>query len=107
MNTQFSSRKIHATQIQCVISQSMPTSANIPQESSLSSLLYIYYNTNLLDIPRRPELDLGFIDDIAYETERKIARENVDKLMKMLNKAEKWRKRNNLNNRSISSLILS
>src|SRR5437773_1275586 len=47
-------------------SQSISTPAGIPQGSSLSSLLYMYYNANLLDISQQRGTGLGFIDDIMY-----------------------------------------
>ena len=46
----------------------------------------------MLDIPKRPDLGLGFIDDIAYGTRAKSTEENAEKLTKMLEKAEEWRK---------------
>jgi len=48
-------------------STSFPTPAGVPQGSPLSPILYIYYNRDLLDIPRgNNHLALGFIDDIGY-----------------------------------------
>jgi hypothetical protein len=46
-------------------SQSIPI-PGIPQGSPLSSLLYMYYNADFLDIPQQRVTGLGFIDDIMY-----------------------------------------
>ena len=47
-------------------SNPIATLAGTLQESLLSPLLYMFYNSDLLDIPAPPHLSLGFIDDIAY-----------------------------------------
>src|SRR5947207_11715153 len=75
-------------------SKQISTSVDVSQESSLSSLLYIYYNANLLNIASQHRaIDLGFIDDIVYEIQGKSNKENTHKLMHILNDAEKWRKK--------------
>ena len=62
--------------------------------SSLSSLLYIYYNANLLDITSQHRaIDLGFIDNIIYKIQDKSNKENIYKFMYILNDAKKWRKK--------------
>jgi hypothetical protein len=56
--------------------------------------LYILYNSDLLEIPRKDKhLGLGFIDDILYEVQNKTAIANVNELERLLNKAEQWRQR--------------
>ena len=52
-----------------VQSTSFPTPTGVPQGSSLSPILYIYYNADLLDIPPG-KLALGFIDDIGSKDEQ-------------------------------------
>ena len=75
-------------------SKQISTPADVPQKSSLSSLLYIYYNADLLDITSQHRATgLGFIDDIVYEVQGKSDKENTRKLMHILNDAEKWRKK--------------
>ena len=60
----------------------------------LSSLLYIYYNTNLLNITSQYRVtSLEFIDDIVYEIQDKSNKENICKIMYILNDMEKWRKK--------------
>ena len=60
-----------------VTSQIIHTPAGVPQRSSLSPMLYIYYNSDLLEIPKKNELRLGFIDDIGYGTNDLIAEGNA------------------------------
>jgi len=65
--------------------QSIPTSAEIPQGSSLSPILYMYYNADLLEIPQQinqnmEDLSLGFIDDITYGVAELTDEGNVDRL---------------------------
>ena len=66
----------------------------IPQGSPLSPILYILYNNDLLEIPRKDnQLGLGFIDDILYGVQSKTAAANASELELLLIKAEKWRQR--------------
>src|SRR5947207_10980979 len=69
-------------------------SIDISQKSSLSSLLYIYYNVNLLNIAlQHRATDLEFIDDIVYKIQDKLDKENTRKIMHILNDAKKWKKK--------------
>jgi hypothetical protein len=61
-------------------SDSISTPAGTPQGSPLSPLLYMYYNSDLLDIPLAPHLSLGFIDDITYSVQRLTDKGDVEKL---------------------------
>ena len=51
-------------------SQTIQMDAGIPQGSPMSPILYMFYNTDLLDILKKHDTpgaqSLGFIDDIAY-----------------------------------------
>ncbi len=59
----------------------IPTLTNIPQESSLSPILYILYNNNLLDIPQREkQLRLDYINNILYEVQNKMTMRNTKEL---------------------------
>ena len=50
----------------------------------------MYYNANLLNIaPQHRAIDLGFIDNIIYEIQGKLNKENICKLMYILNDAVK------------------
>jgi hypothetical protein len=53
--------------------------------------LYIYYNSDLLDIPKEKKLGLGFADDIGYGASGSTAQEIVKQLQEMLGRAEAWR----------------
>jgi hypothetical protein len=53
---------------------------------TLSPLLFMYYNADLLEIPER-DMALGFIDDIVYGTAGPTARGNLPKLKRLLDKA--------------------
>src|SRR5271169_7105374 len=70
------------------------TPAGVPQRSSLSPLLYIYYNADLLDIaPQHQATGMGFIDDILYGIQGRTDKENACKIERILNDAEEWRKK--------------
>ena len=66
------------------------TAAGIPQGLPLP---YMYYNADLLDLPRHQEMSLGFIDDIAHGVQSCTDKENVRKLKPTLEEAEEWRKK--------------
>ena len=76
-------------------SEKIYMNAGVLQESSISPLLYMFYNTELLEIPenRSGMLSLGFIDDIVYGVQGQIAERNVKDLKVVLVKAESWRER--------------
>ena len=71
-------------------SEPIPMSAGIPQGSPLSSLLYIYYNADLLDITSEKidTMSLEFIDDIVYRVQSESDTENICKIKRLLEKAE-------------------
>ena len=69
------------------------TPTGIPQGSPLSPILYVLYNSDLLDFPKgRKQLGLGFIDDILYGAQNKTATANAAELEHLLTKAEQWRR---------------
>jgi len=71
---------------------SIPT--GIPQGSPLSPILYILYNSDLLDIPKEEkQLGLGYIDDILYGVQNKTAMGNARELKRLLDRSEQWRQR--------------
>ena len=73
------------------LSNIIATEAGVPQGPPLSPLLYMYYNADLLEVPERVDLGLGFIDDIAYGVQGLLAEDNARRLKKMLEDAENWR----------------
>ena len=51
----------------------------------------MYYNADLLDIPKSHGDSLGFIDDIAFGVQGQTDKGNVTQLRRMLEEAETWR----------------
>jgi len=78
-------------------SNNIETPAGILQGSPMLPALYMVYNAELLEIPRRCEdaiaQSLGFIDDIAYGIQGESDRQNVEKLTRMLNLVEEWKQK--------------
>ena len=74
-----------------IVSGSIATTAGVPQGSPMSPILYMYYNGDLLEVPRKSGQSLGFIDDIAYGVQGPTDDENVEILQGMLENAEQWR----------------
>jgi hypothetical protein len=74
-------------------SRSFATPAGIPQGSPLSPILYILYNSGLLEIAPPDTLALGYIDDIGYGVKSGSATLNIVKLDSIMSKAEDWRRR--------------
>ena len=67
-----------------IITDRISTLTSISQESLLSSILYILYNNNLLDISKRKEqLKLEYIDDILYDIQNKTTLRNIKELKQL------------------------
>jgi len=73
--------------------------ARIPQGSPLSPILFMLYNAELVEIPKAPDLALGFIDDIVYGISGLTAQGNIERLQVILSKSEEW-KENTVHNSS-------
>jgi hypothetical protein len=86
--TSFLSDRTTRMQFNGITTESIPTPTGIPQGSPLSPILYLLYNSDLLDIPGREQLGLGFIDDILYGVQGKTAIANAKKLELLLAKSE-------------------
>src|ERR1700694_4885948 len=67
--------------------------SRLEQGSLLSPILFMLYNAELLEIPKAPDLALGFIDDIAYGISGQTAQHNVEQLQTILLKSKEWRKK--------------
>ena len=67
--------------------------AGIPQGSPLSPTLFMIYDAELLEIPKAPDLALGFIDDITYGMSGLTAQGNIERLQATLSKSEEWREK--------------
>ena len=77
----FLSDRITRMRFNGITTECIPTPTGIPQGSPLSPILYVLYNSDLLDIPKKgKQLGLGFIDDILYGVQNKTATGNAREL---------------------------
>ena len=71
------------------------TKVNISQNSSLSFILYLFYNVDLLkncdDIKLRTSI-IDFVNDVNILTYNDFTKRNCEKLKKKYRKCEKWYK---------------
>jgi len=51
------------------------------------------YNAELFEIPKAPDLALGFIDDIGYGISGQTAQGNIERLQTTLSKSEEWKQK--------------
>ena len=87
-----SARRVTSRKMSC--SAWLVMLVRFPQGSPLSPILYVLYNSDLLEIPRRgKQLGLGLIDDILYGVQNKTAMVNASELERLLTKSEQWRQR--------------
>jgi len=90
----FLSNRMTQMRFNGITTDHIPTPTGIPQGSPLSPILYILYNSDLLDIPKREgQLGLGYIDDILYGVQNKMALGITRELKQLLIKSEQWRQR--------------
>jgi Reverse transcriptase (RNA-dependent DNA polymerase) len=73
-------------------STSILTTAGTAQGSPLSGTLYLFYNGDMLDIPKEGGLSLGFIDDLALGVQGLTDDGNARKLEGWMKEAEDWKK---------------
>ena len=74
-------------------SDSLATSTGIPQGSPLSPILYLFYNTDLLEICQNPQLNAtsgGYIDDVSILTHSTTTEENCRKLQVLYSGCKDW-----------------
>jgi Reverse transcriptase (RNA-dependent DNA polymerase) len=76
-----------------VESANYATPAGVPQGSPLSPSLYLYYNSDLLELPPIGinHMALGFIDDTAYGVRDTTVEGNSIQIEELLSQAEEWR----------------
>ena len=89
----FLTRRTTQLRFNGVTSADIHIEAGIPQGSPLSPILFMLYNAELLEIPKAPDLALGFIDDIAYGISGLTAQGNIERLQAILSKSEKWKEK--------------
>ena len=67
----------------------------IPQGSSLSSILYLFYNADLMEVKKRHKcmLATGFIDDTMYAAKDRSATINNEVLTKVHEEVMVWTKK--------------
>src|SRR5579859_2584948 len=74
-------------------SERIAINAGVPQGSPMLPILYLYYNSDLLEILGSRGQSLGFIDNIAYGVQGESGKENPKELERMMAIADKWRER--------------
>lgn len=70
--------------------------AGVSQGSPISTILYLLYNMDQLEIRGNNGLSSGFIDDIAYGVQGESGELNIKELQRMLMKAEEWREKHSV-----------
>jgi len=70
---------------------SVPIQTGIPQGSTKSPVLYLFYNADLIEACKTPDTEaVGYIDDVSILAVGPNAQSNCKTLKKIHRKAEKW-----------------
>jgi hypothetical protein len=72
---------------------SVPANTGIPQGSSLSPILYLFYNADLLEIGDPGDIVTGYVDDTSLLVTGDTKAENIAQLTKLHLRAADWARR--------------
>jgi len=77
-----------------ITSETISTKAGVPQGSPISPILYMYYNGDLLEVPKQQVQSLSFIDDITYGVQGLTDEGNAERLKTIrygsMGRAQAW-----------------